>query len=223
MSDPRVIATDGAPEHFNLRLIAPQPWKNGAGLTREIAVAHGAVSAAGFDWRISVAEVARDAPFSAFPGVDRCIVLLRGAGLRLRTATAAADNDDDRAIDHCLDTPCAPFHFPGDVPLNATLLGGPTSDFNVMVRRGAWRAEVSCHHTAAEVPAAPVRVLLACAGEWQIEIGASLALTLRADQGVLWRRRSPTAPMSIAPLGADPGAWLLAVRLCQRLCHDQRP
>ena len=83
------------PERFDLRQIAPQPWKNGAGLTREIAVARNAATECGFDWRLSVAEVARDAPFSAFPGVDRCIVLLRGAGLQLG-ADADADADADR-------------------------------------------------------------------------------------------------------------------------------
>ena len=203
------------PERFDLRQIAPQPWRNGAGLTREIAVARNAATECGFDWRLSVAEVARDAPFSTFPGVDRCIVLLRGAGLQLR---ADADADADArtaALDHRLDTPFVPFHFPGDLPLRATLLGGPSSDFNVMVRRGAWRAEAACHHAAAAVPAAPVLMLLACAGEWQI--GASPALTLRAEQGVLWRW--PTAPLRVEPHQADPRACLLAVRLC----HDDAP
>ena len=98
------------PERFDLRQIAPQPWRNGAGLTREIAVARNTASECGFDWRLSVAEVACDAPFSAFPGVDRCIVLLRGAGLQL-----GADADADArtaALDHRLDTPFVPFQFP---------------------------------------------------------------------------------------------------------------
>lgn len=195
---------------FDLRLIASQPWKNGAGLTREIAVARNAGTATGFDWRLSVAEVARDAPFSAFPGVDRCIVLLRGAGLRLRGG--------DGTLDHRLDHPLEPFHFSGDVPLHATLLGGASSDFNVMVRRGAWRAEVTCHHAAAALPAAAVLMLLACAGEWQI--GESPAITLRADQGLLWREPlAPASPLSVWPTQADAKAVLLAVRLC----HDQTP
>ena len=83
------------PRRFDLRGIAPQPWKNGAGLTREIAF--GGASAADFDWRLSVAEVVRDAPFSAFPGIDRCITLLRGAGMHLRAV--------DGSMDHALTTP----------------------------------------------------------------------------------------------------------------------
>lgn len=192
---------------FDLRLIAPQPWKNGAGLTREIAVARNTAAEPGFDWRLSVAEVARDAPFSAFAGVDRCIVLLRGAGLRLRGG--------DGTLDHRLDTPLVPFNFSGDVPLHATLLGGVSSDFNVMVRRGAWRAEVTCHHAAVALPATEVLMLLACAGEWQI--GESAAFTLRADQGLLWREpHAPATPLNVRPTQAEGEAGLLAVRLC----HD---
>ena len=233
------------PECFDLKLIAPQPWKNGAGLTREIAVARNAATEAGFDWRLSVAEVAHDAPFSTFPGVDRCIVLLHGAGLQLHVDDGRLDQRLDHSLDHRLDhhldhrldTPFMPFHFPGDVPLHATLLGGPSTDFNVMVRRTAWRAEVACHHAAADVPGATVLMLLACAGEWQIETGieiesghgAAPTLTLGSDQGLLWRessapgpRREPSAP-AIAihpkPLHAGREARLLVVRLC----HDHAP
>ncbi len=232
------MARDGTPERFDLRLIEPQPWKNGGGLTREIAVARNATTDAGFDWRLSLAEVTRDAPFSAFADVDRCIVLLRGAGLRLRTASVASDaaatihdhldrlfdhhvdHREDHRVDHPLDTPFAPFHFPGDVPLHATLLGGASSDFNVMVRRGAWRAEVTCHHAAVALPAAAVLMVLACAGEWQIggsQTGDSSAVTLRVDQGLLWREPHARATaLNVRPAQAGVQAALLAVRLC----HD---
>ena len=62
-------------------------------------------------------------------------MLLHGAGLRLRT--------DDASIDHRLNRPCEPFHFAGDVAPHATLLGGPSGDFNVMVRRGVFRCAVT--------------------------------------------------------------------------------
>src|SRR5512147_1621544 len=59
------------------------PWKNGGGRTTEIAAAPRGADLAGFTWRISVAELERDGPFSAFPGVDRTLVLLAGNGMRL--------------------------------------------------------------------------------------------------------------------------------------------
>ena len=187
-------------ERFDLRTIAPQPWKNGAGLTREIAF--GGASAADFDWRLSVAEVERDAPFSAFPGIDRSITLLRGAGMRLRAL--------DGSIDHALTTPLAPFAFSGDGALTATLAGGASTDFNVMTRRGRWRGEVSVQRDAAELPDADATLLLCCDGEWRI--GAE---TLAPLQALLWR--APRGVLGIRPVAAK--AALLFVRLCQ----DQLP
>jgi hypothetical protein len=189
-----------ASERFDLATIAPQPWKNGAGLTREIAF--GGPSAADFDWRLSIAEVVRDAPFSAFPGVDRCITLLRGAGMRLRS--------DDGRVEHALTTLLAPFRFSGDIALHATLVDGACSDFNVMTRRGRLRSEVDVHRAAAALPGAEVSLLWCCAGAWQLD-----GETLSAMQGLLWRRARGS--IKVRPL--DPDAALLHVRLC----HDQHP
>jgi environmental stress-induced protein Ves len=191
-------------ERFDLQAIPPQPWKNGAGLTREIAF--GGASHAGFDWRLSVAEVDRDAPFSAFPGVDRRIVLLGGAGMRLRSA--------DGRVDHALTEPLVPFSFAGEVPLQATLAGGASRDFNVMTRRDRFFSELECHRTAAERPGGDVTLLLCCAGHWAVAAGAP-PLEIGPGQALLWR--APVASIDIRPSGG--GATLLQVRLC----HDRTP
>jgi environmental stress-induced protein Ves len=192
-----------SPERFDLQAIAPQRWKNGAGLTREIAF--GGESAADFDWRFSLAEVARDAPFSAFPGIDRCIVLLRGAGMRLRSP--------DGAIDHALTTTLAPFRFLGDVALDATLVDGASSDFNVMTRHGVFRSEVTCERRATRLRGGSVTLLLCSAGEWQVSTDE--ASTLSPMQALLWRK--PLDSLRVEPLGDE--AALLVVRLC----HDRQP
>ena len=191
-------------ERFDLRRITPQPWKNGAGVTREIAVGPSGAGASDFGWRFSLAEVERDAPFSAFPGVDRCIVLLRGAGMRLRS--------DGGELDHRLDQPLAPFHFSGDTPLSATPIDGASSDLNVMTRRGAWAAEVTVHHSAFEPPSADVTLLLCSEGGWFV--GGTAPETLAPMQALLWRGPPPRVRVTPQPSGA-----LLLVRLC----HDQRP
>jgi environmental stress-induced protein Ves len=189
-------------ERIDLREIAPQPWKNGAGLTRELAF--GGPDSTAFDWRLSVAEVERDAPFSAFPGIDRCIVLLRGAGMRLRSA--------DGRIDHALTDPLVPFPFPGEAALTATLVAGPSRDFNVMTRRGVFRSELLCHRAAAALTGGDVTLLLCCAGKWAIAAGAA-PLRLGAMQALLWR--TPVDSIDAKPVGA--AATLLQVRLC----HDR--
>lgn len=102
------------------------PWKNGGGETTEIAVSPASAGLDGLDWRISMAAVAVDGPFSVFPGIDRTLCILAGEGLKLTVA-------DARAVS--LTPVCAPFAFPADVPVCASLLGKPVTDFNVMTCR----------------------------------------------------------------------------------------
>ena len=109
-----------------------QPWKNGGGITRTLAVHPDGATLDAFDWRLSAADIAADGPFSTFPGIDRVLVLLRGAGLVLTV--------DGHA--HALSTPGAMLRFPGEAHVHGQLTSGPTWDLNVMVRRGAAHAHV---------------------------------------------------------------------------------
>lgn len=119
------------------RLLTPadcrrMPWKNGGGHTLEVACEPPGAGTTSFVWRVSVADVERDGPFSAFPGVDRTLVLLDGNGMRL---TGGAGPLEVR-------TPFEPVRFAGEAALHCTLVAGPTRDFNLMVRRGAARGDV---------------------------------------------------------------------------------
>lgn len=62
------------------------PWKNGGGQTTEIAVFPPHASVEDFGWRISMATVGEDGPFSVFPGVDRTLSILSGEGIELTIA-----------------------------------------------------------------------------------------------------------------------------------------
>lgn len=105
-------------------------WRNGQGWTRQIAASH--VGEA-WDWRLSIAEIERDAAFSAFPGVERELVLLHGNGLRLcfedgETVTLSPSHERHR--------------FSGARRLHGELVDGPTHDFNLMWRPDAVQAEL---------------------------------------------------------------------------------
>ena len=89
-------------------------WKNGLGWTREIARFP---DTGDLDWRLSIAEIDADAPFSAFPGVDRELVLLEGNGLRLRF-------DDGDVVE--LHPPHERLRFAGERALRGELVDGPT-------------------------------------------------------------------------------------------------
>src|SRR5450830_1793080 len=67
--------------------LTPSPWKNGGGSTTEIAVEPPGATLHSFEWRLSLASIAHDGPFSHFPGVDRSLALLDGPGLMLDSAT----------------------------------------------------------------------------------------------------------------------------------------
>ena len=129
------------------------PWKNGGGTTTELAVFPASAEAAesAFIWRLSIAEVASSGPFSRYPGYDRTIMLLEGAGMVL-------DRGQQGEID--LRTPFQPHTFSGDFTVTARLVGGKSTDFNVMVRRGEARAALEV------VDLIEGRVLTPPAGGW---------------------------------------------------------
>lgn len=105
-------------------------WRNGLGWTREIL----RVPDTG-EWqvRLSIAEIEQDAAFSAFPGIERELVLLRGQGLRLRFADGAV---------HTLLRPHDRVRFAGEAEIHGELVDGLTHDFNLMWRRDALEAEL---------------------------------------------------------------------------------
>ena len=100
-------------------------WKNGAGWTSEIIKVPDADD---WEWRLSIAEIETDAPFSAFPGVERELVLLSGNGLRLRF---------DEGESHDLLPPHDRLRFAGERTAFGELIDGPTRDFNLMWKREA--------------------------------------------------------------------------------------
>ncbi|MET0281866.1 MAG: HutD family protein [Steroidobacteraceae bacterium] len=110
------------------------PWKNGGGETFEIAVQPAGASLEDMDWRLSMAVVASDGPFSSFPGIDRTLSIVDGAGLLLDTG---AESGPVTLTAHT-----APLHFAADVPTSATLIAGTVTDLNVMTRRASYQHRV---------------------------------------------------------------------------------
>lgn len=108
------------------------PWKNGGGETREIAAFPPGAGFDGFDWRLSIATIAGDGAFSAFPGIDRRLILLAGNGVALRL---------DEGAEHVLQ-PGDLLAFAGEQAVRSRLLEGRVQDLNVMLRRGRMTARI---------------------------------------------------------------------------------
>ncbi|MEV6332755.1 HutD family protein [Streptomyces sp. NPDC051909] len=124
---------------------AATPWRNGGGVTREVAAGPADAGLDDFTWRVSLADVAAGGPFSAFPGVDRVITVVDGPGMELTVDGAP----------HLVDAAFEPFSFSGDAATECRLLGGPLVDFNVMTRRAAATADVRVTRAPFSVPAVP--------------------------------------------------------------------
>lgn len=102
-----------------------EPWRNGGGSTREIAAQTGPD---GLAWRLSMAKVETDGPFSVFPGITRTIMVMDGDEMSLNVAGAEVRIGSE------------PFTFDGAATTHGALRGSPVIDFNVMVRRGLFSA-----------------------------------------------------------------------------------
>ena len=115
------------------RDLAPVAWKNGLGVTREIALEPTGALDCGFRFRMSRAEITATAMFSRFPGIRRWLVLAKGGALELRFADGALAQLD-RVGDH--------FRFDGDTGVEGVPLDGASEDFNLMLADPALDAEL---------------------------------------------------------------------------------
>ena len=96
--------------------VAPQPWANGGGTTRELARADDG------SWRISLADIASDGPFSTFAGRHRLLTVVDGPVLGLEV------DGETHVVE-----PHRPFAFSGDASVTATVPEGPVRALNVVV------------------------------------------------------------------------------------------
>ncbi|HEV7159158.1 MAG TPA: HutD family protein [Caulobacteraceae bacterium] len=182
--------------------LVDQPWKNGGGVTRQIAAAPPGSDLADFDWRVSLATVEAAGPFSTFPGVDRLMLVLDGeleldiAGVGPTRLTA--------------DSPA--MVFPGDAPVAALAPDGPVTDINVMVRRGVHTASLERRRAApaAAVVSQDVTFILACEdglslahGAASCRLGFGDVARIEAARGALVRvRAESTAGFVVAHVNA---------------------
>jgi environmental stress-induced protein Ves len=179
------------------------PWRNGGGLTHEIATHPEGSALDAFDWRVSIAEVARDGPFSRFPGIERTITLIDGAGMRL------ASRDRDVLIH----TPFEPYSFAGEELVDCLLLSGPIRDFNAMIRRDRAQGQVTVVRAQALLDGADFHVAFAATGAHECTIDGERPIRLAPHHSLIVARAAGEldAPLAIRPL--DAGGVALTVRI----------
>lgn len=184
------------------------PWANGLGLTSEIARRDGEDGA--IDWRVSIADVGADGPFSSFPGYDRVIVTIEGAGMILR-------HGGGRAVRLA---PLEPYSFDGGVDTICELVDGPIRDFNLITRRGAVAGDLEIvrleGRTRTERGLPAHTVLLYCvAGTCRVGAASGRGLAVGPGEAALgWARHL---------LGDHEPAIAIAVTIGRPGARDRQP
>ncbi len=170
-----------------------QPWKNGAGLTTELAVHE---EGGRFLWRLSVADVERSGPFSDFSGYQRTLMLLEGEGMELTIGAAPPLR---------IDRPHLPLVFDGGCKTECRVLGRGVRDLNLMVDRlrAAASLAVMRLHDEARIPlVAPWTLLYGLEGT---VIAQARRIEHRLEAGELLRIDDAAEPM-LTVRALHPGA-----------------
>jgi environmental stress-induced protein Ves len=198
--------------HLTARDAREVPWKNGRGVTRELAIwpEDASFEHGDFEWRISTSGVDAAGPFSTFAGFERLLVVTRGDGILL-----AHGDEAPRARLR----PLEPYRFAGGWPTTCELVRGPIADFNVIWRASEWRAEVDASrlgkrrrletigpgHALAHVVAG--RVVARVSGEeepFELGVGESLWVQGLAQEAEIdLRGTSEDAVVLLAQIEAD--------------------
>lgn len=191
---------------FAVADVPQEPWRNGGGFTRTLAVGTsagavtGMVTGAGADasswrWRVSLATIARDGPFSCFPGVDRISLLVGGTALDLIEA------NDQHSLHIGLYQSA---RYDGNAERVARVTGAPLQCLNVMTMRGQCQArlKVVCEPTKAQGEC----ILLVLKGNFSASDGTGRDnVSLLPDHGLCARAQAqlhivPQTPNSLLAL-----------------------
>jgi environmental stress-induced protein Ves len=128
--EPRRPANARTPQVGRWGNLIAQPWRNGRGITRELA--RGADTGREPAWRVSIAEITSDGEFSSFEGFERVLTVVDGT--RLVLEVDGVPNVLGKAD---------PFRFDGAAATRAMLPDGPVQVLNLFTERATCCGEVS--------------------------------------------------------------------------------
>jgi len=153
------------------------------------------------DWRVSMARVGTDGPFSEFAGIDRTLAVIEGTGLELTIKDRAPIT---------LGLASEPISFAGDVKTSARLLAGEITDLNVMTRRARFSHRLTRIREPAErgLTDDDVAVVLAVNGQVIVASNSEVVTLEHRDAAVLTQSNDMTL---ISP-AADCECYLVLLR-----------
>ncbi|WP_177200379.1 HutD/Ves family protein [Paraburkholderia diazotrophica] len=176
--------------------IPSEKWRNGKGLTRTLA-------AEGTDWRVSIAEVECDGPYSTFEGMTRLSVILRGNGVVLRAGSLTTTL-----------TPFASAEYDGGIAWNASLIDGPVTALNVMCKRHIYRPSARALTGPMTVLASATAIVLAAGRTCHAAASPEGApLRIATDQFAVFRHLEHPVLVTPDPIGGKDGGFGLVPQL----------
>jgi environmental stress-induced protein Ves len=180
------------------------PWRTGTGRTTEIASHPPGATHDAFDWRVGIGEVIKEGPFPHLPGIERTIVVLGGAGLRL-------DGGRHQAL---LAARYEPYTLSGDDAVHCTLIEGSVREFELLLRRGRCRGSVIVlQGEGVRPPRARFTLCYAATGACECLLAGHAPLTLATDHALLVEDAAAATSIAVNPLTADAVALVTAVDL----------
>ncbi|MCX5750832.1 MAG: HutD family protein, partial [Candidatus Saganbacteria bacterium] len=110
------------------------PWANGKGNTTELYVfpKEGKLTDRSAVWRVSMASVTENGPFSVLPDYERIITVAQGAGFHIK-----GNMGTDVVV-----APGVKYAFSGKETIECELIGGRCVGLNVFYRKEVSRAEL---------------------------------------------------------------------------------
>lgn len=152
---------------FDSADVSPVPWRNGAGLTRDLHTGRG--------WELSLADLVAPCPFSTFAGSDRVHLPLEGG------YTLLVDGVERVALKH------RPIAFAGGVPVLLRELQRPTTALNLIFRRGSCVGSLVVTRRDGRVSwPSSVRAVVLLGGVTPVVVTAGItSLTLDLDDAVV--------------------------------------
>jgi len=179
------------------------PWKNGGGVTIDIAVAmlpgFAPGSWEGIVWRFSRTAIVTPGAFSDLSGYDRELALVSGEGLVLGTPVGEID----------VRQPFKPVRFAGETSIVSRLEAGPVEVVNLIGDRSRVSIDLSCLAGTAMIARRPgVHIVYAATSSCEVAIDAKAckvaaghAVRIDAGENFLIASRLGTAIVaSIVPV-----------------------
>lgn len=138
-----------------------ETWRNGGGVTREIALGGTATEPA---WRLSIADITAAGAFSAFPGMERTFTVIEGDVVELTVDGVVRRLERFR-----------PLRFDGGSTTSCALPTGACRALNVMTRKDSFGAGVLIAELSKKqpLPLQPDQFLVLLQGQAQVLSGTA--------------------------------------------------